>query len=306
MPERDRIDEGEIQRLLDGSRQAELPEEGVLADFVSKLRSLYAEPPSEEVERVHVAQAVAMARELADEPTTRTVAPAARRSRARKPMTRRRLAFMTAIAVAAAPFATAGLAFAGVSLPGPARAPFEELGIELPNQAQADDVNAVLEATEPAERDCRFGERVAAAASAARSYRNDGDCRRLNAAGDPQKSDQLAAHQPDRRGSDNDASRSESTLGLSTADSVREEARRDGQALGGGPSEDAQELSEQQGPTGSSAGPQQAEQGQAAEDRYTDPQAVGPPQEPVAPVGPRAGVEGGTEMPRSGSEDFQP
>lgn len=33
------------------------------------------------------------------------------------------------------PFATVGLAVAGVSLPGAARAPFETLGVELPNQA---------------------------------------------------------------------------------------------------------------------------------------------------------------------------
>ena len=53
---------------------------------------------------------------------------------ARRP--RRRLALVARIAVAAAviPLALAGLAFAGVTVPGPARDAFHSVGITLPNQ----------------------------------------------------------------------------------------------------------------------------------------------------------------------------
>ncbi len=59
----------------------------------------------------------------------------------RRPRPRRRLALVArvAVAVAAVPLLFAGLAFAGVTLPGPAQSVFEELGIELPNQAAGED-----------------------------------------------------------------------------------------------------------------------------------------------------------------------
>jgi hypothetical protein len=70
---------------------------------------------------------------------------------------------------------TAGLALAGVNLPDPARQAFERLGVSLPNQAgegegqagehaRSDEVKAVIDATDPSDRGCEFGHRVAVAA----------------------------------------------------------------------------------------------------------------------------------------------
>jgi len=70
---------------------------------------------------------------------------------------------------------TAGLALAGVSLPDPAKQAFQRLGVSLPNQAggdegqsgdhaRSDEVKAVIDATEPSDRGCAFGHRVAEAA----------------------------------------------------------------------------------------------------------------------------------------------
>src|SRR4029450_9481902 len=60
--------------------------------------------------------------------------PAHRRSRG--PLA---LALRFGAAVALLPACLAGIAFAGVSVPGPAQDAFESVGIELPNQAGGDD-----------------------------------------------------------------------------------------------------------------------------------------------------------------------
>lgn len=62
-------------------------------------------------------------------------------SHAGLPVRRSRRALVAKIAVAAAsiPLLLAGLAFAGVTVPGPARDAFDSLGITLPNQPSADD-----------------------------------------------------------------------------------------------------------------------------------------------------------------------
>ena len=59
------------------------------------------------------------------------------------PRSRRALVARVAIAVAVIPLVFAGLAFAGVSVPGPARDAFDAIGISLPNQPaeQAADSN---------------------------------------------------------------------------------------------------------------------------------------------------------------------
>lgn len=65
----------------------------------------------------------------------------------RRPVRRRtQLVARVAIAAAALPVLSAGLAFAGVELPGPAKDAFERLGIELPNQTE----NAVSDENPPA------------------------------------------------------------------------------------------------------------------------------------------------------------
>jgi hypothetical protein len=51
-----------------------------------------------------------------------------------RPRSRRMLVARVGVAVAAVPLMLAGLAFAGVTLPGPARDAFDSVGISLPNQ----------------------------------------------------------------------------------------------------------------------------------------------------------------------------
>ncbi len=61
-------------------------------------------------------------------------APGAGMSSAPRGRSRRRLAAKVALGVASVPLLTAGIAFAGVKLPGPAQSAFEGVGLELPNQ----------------------------------------------------------------------------------------------------------------------------------------------------------------------------
>lgn len=55
----------------------------------------------------------------------------------RRPRSRRALAARVGIAIALIPLVFAGLAFAGVTVPSPARSAFEKVGITLPNQPAA-------------------------------------------------------------------------------------------------------------------------------------------------------------------------
>jgi hypothetical protein len=58
---------------------------------------------------------------------------------ARRPRSRWAFAAQVAVAVALIPLLMTGLAFAGVTLPGPAQTVFEKVGIDLPNQPSDDD-----------------------------------------------------------------------------------------------------------------------------------------------------------------------
>ena len=99
-----------------------------VALFESALRAAVPTRPDPRVEVDFVRRLAAVAR-------TATVEAEARpRSRARRHRSRRALIARIGIAVAAIPLAFAGLAFAGVNLPQPARDAFDSLGIELPNQ----------------------------------------------------------------------------------------------------------------------------------------------------------------------------
>jgi hypothetical protein len=55
---------------------------------------------------------------------------------------RRRLVAKLAIAMALVPAVLAGLAFAGVTLPGPANSAFNSVGVNLPNQEDGDNADA--------------------------------------------------------------------------------------------------------------------------------------------------------------------
>jgi hypothetical protein len=63
----------------------------------------------------------------------------ASRQRVTRPRSRLALVARVGLAVALIPLVLAGLAFAGVTVPGPARSAFDTVGITLPNQPSSDD-----------------------------------------------------------------------------------------------------------------------------------------------------------------------
>ena len=123
------MDEREMNRLLAGhippGRGRELEQ---VADFVRALGAAVPEAPDPAREAGLVARLVEAAR--ADSSTT-TPRPAARRGAPG----RLGLALKLGTAALLLPACFAALAFAGVSLPGPAQDAFDRVGIELPNQA---------------------------------------------------------------------------------------------------------------------------------------------------------------------------
>ncbi len=140
------LSDRDIDRLLAGR----LPPDGNgrdgLSAFVAELRGAYTYRPPEGVEDAHVAAVVTEVQRLAEvtNPAPAEASLRATPARAPKPMTRMRLAMLGACLALAAPLATVGLAAAGVALPAAIRAPFEALGIELPNQAESSEVNPVV------------------------------------------------------------------------------------------------------------------------------------------------------------------
>jgi hypothetical protein len=104
------------------------PEEGELAAFAQSLRAtLVSSPPP--------GDRAAMAIRLAEEARIARAEHPTATVRVARPRRTLRLAAEAAVAVALVPLAGAGLAVAGVNLPGPAQSAFEKVGIELPNQA---------------------------------------------------------------------------------------------------------------------------------------------------------------------------
>ena len=137
----------------------------------------YVQAPDPEVRSAHMAAITAEAA------TLRHAADSARHSADRLNrhptrrfrMTPRRLAVLPAALVLAL-LGMAGLAAAGVNLPSAARAPFDAVGVNLPNQSRAAAVHAVIDATQPGDRGCEFGQAVAAAASQGRSQGGGNAC----------------------------------------------------------------------------------------------------------------------------------
>lgn len=105
------------------------PEDGELAAFAQSLRAtlVSSTPPGDRAAMaVRLAEQARIAR--AEQPAIPVTIP-------RRPR-RLRLAAQAAVAVVLVPLAGAGLAAAGVKLPGAAQSAFEKVGIELPNQAE--------------------------------------------------------------------------------------------------------------------------------------------------------------------------
>jgi hypothetical protein len=125
------------ERLLSiPGRDGETPELAQVATFVGALPAAVARNPDPEVEAMVVSRAAEAARAATLEAAQE--ANAALRTYRRAPSWQRRVAVI-ALAIALVPAATAGLAIAGVTLPEPARDAFESVGIDLPNQSEADD-----------------------------------------------------------------------------------------------------------------------------------------------------------------------
>ena len=140
-----------------------------VAAFLAEVRAAYVTDPEEAVASRHLA---AISREAELVLPQRTPKAASWRRTMNRNRFLRPVAALGAATLAAA-FGTAGLAVAGVNLPDPAKAAFENVGISLPNQAgggesgehsRSDEVREVIEATPPSERGCAFGHRVAEAA----------------------------------------------------------------------------------------------------------------------------------------------
>lgn len=109
--------------------------------FTDALRAAVPAGPSRALTTTIVPRLAAAARSATIEAETR-----ASRRRARSLRSRRGLVAKVAVAVASVPLLLAGLAFAGVTVPGPARDAFESVGITLPNQPSAH--SSATEATE--------------------------------------------------------------------------------------------------------------------------------------------------------------
>jgi hypothetical protein len=104
-----------------------------VALFTDALRAAVPARPTRELTATLVPRLSATARSAAIEAETR----ASRRTqglRSGRPRSRRALVVRVALAVAVIPLALAGLAFAGVTVPTPARDAFDSVGITLPNQ----------------------------------------------------------------------------------------------------------------------------------------------------------------------------
>lgn len=152
----------ELSEFLESSLDDELSE------FLGRTRRL-AEMPDDRTVARHLSAIVATSRTATD-----PVAPSIRRSLMNRT---KPLVAKLALAVSLLTGGSAGLAYAGVDLPGSAAEnAFQAVGINLPNQGEgnveadageksvAEDVRAVIEGTE--ERNCEFGQAVSETASA--------------------------------------------------------------------------------------------------------------------------------------------
>jgi hypothetical protein len=102
-----------------------------VALFESAVRTAVPTRPDPRIGRELVPRLAQIARTATIEAETR----ASRRGTAlRTPRSRRALVARVAIVIGLIPLVLAGLAFAGVTVPGPARDAFDSLGITLPNQ----------------------------------------------------------------------------------------------------------------------------------------------------------------------------
>jgi hypothetical protein len=128
--------DAEADRLLPGGSNGGDPEAriGEAAAFLRMARTALLEQPPPEIEADLVRRLAETARLRAASRATRSARPVFR--------SRRRLVAKLAVAMALVPAVLAGLAFAGVTLPGPADSAFDSVGVNLPNQEDGDNAGA--------------------------------------------------------------------------------------------------------------------------------------------------------------------
>lgn len=131
MDEHQGMSERDVERLLSGGARENGDRSGDIALLLTELESTYVEESPPGVEDAHV---TAMLEEWARVEFAPGVLSPATDRRPSAPITRKRLVVVAATALLLLPVAVGGLAVAGVTLPGVLRAPFEAVGIELPNQ----------------------------------------------------------------------------------------------------------------------------------------------------------------------------
>jgi hypothetical protein len=105
-----------------------------VALFENALRAAVPRQPDPRVGSELVRRLASTARAVTLEAETRTTTRAAAGTGAGRRRSRFALVARIAVAVALIPLALAGLAFAGVNLPEPARDAFDKVGVTLPNQ----------------------------------------------------------------------------------------------------------------------------------------------------------------------------
>jgi hypothetical protein len=227
---------------------------------VDALRETYVQPPDPGIRSAHMAAIAAETAplRLAADAQQRSASRLNRQPTRRIRMTPKRLALLPGALVLAF-LGTAGLAVAGVTLPDTARAPFDAVGLQLPNQSRASDVHAVIDATQPGDRGCAFGQAVAAAASQGHSQapasacdHGQGDAQSQGAAhsqgaGDQGESQANAGEQPSGVPPTPPAGRE---FGQSTSADAQQNASTDHQAFGERTSQGAQSLTPATPPAG--------------------------------------------------------
>lgn len=119
--------------LSDGDAADGMP---AVAELLEELREEYLKAPPEAVEQAHLAAIVAESRRVITAPADDPVTPA---PASPAPSPRRRLGLVFGVLLLTLPLPVSGLAVAGVNLPDPLVAPFEAVGIDLPNQEDSDD-----------------------------------------------------------------------------------------------------------------------------------------------------------------------
>ena len=127
-----RLTSEQAERLIAGAPFADGGELDELATFMRALPAAVSGVPDATLSTALVPRLAEAARRSAAEKEARPATTAV--IGARRPMPRRSLVARVAVAVALIPACMAGLAFAGVTVPEPARQAFEDVGVTLPNQ----------------------------------------------------------------------------------------------------------------------------------------------------------------------------